>query len=114
MRIAGSIIVIGAVCSILLWVGCSSPKTKAALPDLPEVSMEKFLPAVRQKVQAAYDAVRANQNDPQANGRLGMLLHAHGQFETATVCYRRASALDPASFTWVYDLALAQNALGKN
>ncbi len=102
---------------LLFLIGCAAPKAEktAALPDLPKVATEKFLPRVRQEVDKAYQAAQANPNDAPANGRLGMILHAHGQFESAAVCYRRAAALDPSSsFNWLYSLALAQSAVGRN
>lgn len=89
---------------------CEQP---AALPTLPQVAFASFLPAIREGIQKAYTAVVANPQDPSANGKLGMVLHAHGQFEGAEVCYRRARALDPASFRWRYYLGVVQNAQGK-
>src|SRR5258708_2799217 len=107
---------LGLLVAPLLLFGCAAPKhdTPVALPDLPQVATGAFLPAVRQEMEKAYDAARARPQDPEANGHLGMVLHAHGQFEAAAVCYRRAMTFDPASFNWIYCLALAQDSLGKN
>src|SRR5258706_8136242 len=107
---------------LLICAGCSPPQagtgpkagSGVALPDIPQVSTEKFLPAVRQEVQKAYEAVRAQPNDAQANGRLGMVLHAHGQFEAAATCYRRAMGLDAASFSLGYYFTLTQAQLARN
>lgn len=97
-------------------MGCAPPTNDRAVapPDLPEVATGKFLPAVRQEVEKAYDVARSRPKDPESNGHLGMVLHAHGQFEAAAACYRRAIALDPSAFKWVYCLAKAQDSLGKN
>lgn len=73
-----------------------------ALPDLPELNMGNFLPAVRQQVQQAYAAARANPKNAEASGKLGMVLDAYEQYGSAAVCYRRAHLLDPGSFKWLF------------
>ncbi len=100
----------------LACAGCSSTwlRRAPALPPLPEVSAEKFLPAVRVQVEKALDHARANPGDAAANGRLGMVLQAHDQFGAAAVCYRRAHLLDSSSFEWLYYLGLTQAELGNN
>ncbi len=107
-------VILGALTLALVCCSCSSFRGTAALPDLQQLSMANFLPAVRERVQKAYDDARAHPKDPQANGKLGMVLHAHDQLESATVCYQRARLLAPDNFQWVYYLALVQAAVGKN
>jgi tetratricopeptide (TPR) repeat protein len=77
------------------------------LPDLPQIVLEHFLPGIRDKVQDAYNAAKANPHDALLNGRLGMVLQASDQAdEWAEACYRRAHLLDPTSFRWVYYLGI--------
>jgi len=100
----------------LFCAACSSGwfRRTPPLPELPQLSMDKFLPAVREQIEKAYQAVRAYPKDAAANGKLGMVLHAHDQYESAAVCYRRAHLLDHASFQWLYYLGIVQSAQGKN
>ena len=74
--------------------------------------MEQFTPAVRERMQQALDAVEARPRDPQANGRWGMVLHAHGQHQAAAVAYQRAHLLDTGKFDWLYFLGVVQAADG--
>ena len=87
--------------------------SRTPLPELPALSMEKFLPAIRQDVQTALDAAKARPNEAQANGRLGMVLHAYQQYAAAEVCYERAHRLDPREFRWLYYQATVLASQGK-
>jgi tetratricopeptide (TPR) repeat protein len=69
---------------------------------------------VREAMQKADDAARAQPKGADANGRLGMVLHAHQRFGAAEVCYRRALILDPRSFRWAYYLGVVQAEQGNN
>lgn len=75
------------------------------LPALPNLSLQNFLPAVREQVQKAYDAVVAHPRDSAANGELGMVLQAYSELQGAEVAYRRARLLAPSHFDWIYYLA---------
>jgi cytochrome c-type biogenesis protein CcmH/NrfG len=83
----------------LLAAACSS---HPPIPELPKIAATTFLPAVRQQVQQAYDDARQHPRDAAACGRLGMVLHAYEQYQSAAVCYRRASLLEPGSLRWTY------------
>ena len=82
------------------------------LPDLPQLSLERVAAPIRKQIQEAYDAVRSHQEDAPANGRLGMLLYAYQQNQSAGVFFERARAIDPQEFRWTYYLANVQAALG--
>ena len=79
-----------------------------SLPELPPLAYDKMLSTVRAEVQKAYDLVLAHPQDAAANGKLGMVLHAHDLPTEAEVCYRRAHLLDPSSFRWTYYLGIVQ------
>ena len=107
-----------AIIAILLVDGCSAPshpaRTEGDFPDLPRLIFANFRPQIREQVQQAYREVEARPKDPDANGRMGMLLHAFEQYESAELCYRRARILDPKRFQWAYYLGLTQAIDGKN
>src|ERR1700730_10717022 len=90
-----------AVAIVLLLNGCHSA---GPLPALPEISTPSFLSAIRPEVEAALAAARARPDDAAGAGRLGMVLQAHNQFETARHCYQRASLMEPRNFDWQYYL----------
>ena len=93
----------------LLLCACSR---RPDLPALPELRIETFQPSVRSEVEEAWASVKASPLDTAANGRLGMVLHAHEQFGAAKVMYQRARALDPKQFAWPYYLAHVEGSLG--
>jgi tetratricopeptide (TPR) repeat protein len=96
---------------VLLLSGCGS---RRSLPALPEVETSRFLSAVRQPIEQALADAKTKPIDPEANGRLGMVLHANGQLAAARVCYERAAILDPKRFDWAYYLGTAQLSDGKS
>jgi len=104
--------------AILLAGACSVPsrttRHSSDLPNLPRLTIANFRPQIRDQLQQAYRAVEAKPSEPEANGRLGMLLHAFEQYESAELCYRRARILDSNRFQWAYYLGLAQALEGKN
>ena len=81
---------------------------------MPRLIFANFRAQIREQVQQAYRDVEARPKDPDANGRLGMLLHAFEQYESAELCYRRARILDTKRFQWAYYLGLTQAIDGKN
>jgi len=104
--------------AILLAESCSVPSSSVRrdndLPGLPRLTIANFRPQVREQVQQAFQTVARNPRDAEANGRLGMLLHAFEQFESAAICYRRAQILDSRRFPWAYYLGLSLAMAGKN
>jgi tetratricopeptide (TPR) repeat protein len=110
--------------AILLVAACGGPSHSAhheeqvpdeeQLPGLPRLAIDSFRPRIRDQVQQAYREVEAKPRDPDANGRMGMLLHAFEQYESAEIGYRRARILDLNSFRWAYYLGLVQAIDGKN
>lgn len=84
-----------------------------SLPDLPRLEMGNFLPAIRQQVQEAYTAARVNPKDAHGSGKLGMVLDAYEQYQSAAICYRRAHLLDPESFRWLFYLGWVQAVQGQ-
>jgi tetratricopeptide (TPR) repeat protein len=100
--------------AILLVTACSVPhRHDDGFPGLPQLTIANFRPQIRDQVQQAYREVEAKPRDADANGRMGMLLHAFEQTESAEICYRRARILEPSRFQWAYYLGLTQAINGK-
>ncbi len=97
--------------ALICW-GCASERAEP-LPEIPKLETEKFLPAIREEIRKAEEAARNRPQDAAASGKLGMILHAHGQNGAAEVCYQRAQQLDRRSFRWLYGLSLVQTSQGK-
>jgi type IV pilus biogenesis/stability protein PilW len=85
----------------------------SSLPELPQLDLADFPSVIREQVQEAYDAARANSRDAKASGKLGMLLDLYKRRESAAICYARAHQLDPGAFGWLYYLGSLQSAQGK-
>jgi tetratricopeptide (TPR) repeat protein len=82
------------------------------VPDLPVIDVRNFLPAIRQQVEEARASAETHPKDPEATGKLGMLLDAYEQYAAAATCYRRAHLLEPGAFRWLFYLGWIQAAQG--
>ena len=91
-----------ALLAVATLAGCGgeAPGTIEPLPPLPRVDIARFEPAVREQVGARWTRLEAAPRDPDANGRVAMLLHAYGWLDAAAICYLRAARLDPRSHRW--------------
>lgn len=88
-------------------------KAQAPLPELPEIILDNFGPAIREQVKQADAEARKNPRHAEAVGRLGMALQTYEQHELAAICYERAHRLAPTEPKWVYYLGVCQAALGR-
>src|SRR5207249_6005709 len=92
-----------------IWFGRARAAEQAeSLPELTQLAFDEMLPPLRAAVQKAYDEVRAHPQHAEANGKLGMILHANNFPAQAEIFYRRARLLNPTSLRWTYYLALVQ------
>ena len=70
-------------------------------------------PQVGNLVEAALAEIQTDQNDAEAWGHLGMVLHVHGLHQRAVESYARAARLnpnsDPQGYRWFYLAALASS-----
>jgi superkiller protein 3 len=101
-------------CFLGLLLVCAACSRAPKLPELQKPDTSRFLPSIREPIEKAWAEAAAKPNDAAANGRLGMVLHAHEQHEAAEIAYQRAHLLDPKSFEWIYYLGVVQAAQGKN
>src|SRR6185436_9114230 len=79
--------------------GCSATRS---LPELPQLDIERFQGEVKKAIAGEAAQAKANPRDAYRTLRLGMVLHAHDQFQAAAQCYSRAYALDPKRFDTLY------------
>jgi tetratricopeptide (TPR) repeat protein len=79
---------------------------------LPELSIAHLPEAVRIEIKEAYDRARRTPNEATAVGRLGMLLQAHDQHQSARSCYEVAATLAPRVLSWTYLLGVETATLG--
>jgi tetratricopeptide (TPR) repeat protein len=84
------------------------------LPALPSVDTAGFSPAVREQFQEAIKHVQAHPEQPESNGKLGMLLHAYDRLEPALICYQRAAELQPQDYRWPYYTGVVHAASSRN
>jgi tetratricopeptide (TPR) repeat protein len=88
--------------------------TAPALPQLPVVDLARFQGEIRKAIEQASTEATANPADGSRVLRLGMILHAHDQFQAAAQCYARAHALDPTRFEAPYYWGQALASLGES
>ena len=82
-----------------------------SLPPIPKLPLEALEPPARAAIEQTLKTVEETPRDAERNGRLGMLLYANEQYESAEACFERAQALAPAEARWPYYLGKAQSNL---
>jgi tetratricopeptide (TPR) repeat protein len=108
MRLAASLFALALASTVPAGARHAEP-----LPELPPLQLDHMFPIVRRQIQQAYARARAQPADPDASGRLAMILDAYQQYAAAAVCYRRAHLLKPSSFPWLYDLGYVEMKQGQ-
>lgn len=68
----------------------------------PAVDTQALHPLVAETIETAAEEVRRDNRSPEAWGRLGMVLVAHGFMDNARTCFSRAFELSPVNFKWPY------------
>ena len=82
-------------------------------PPLPTLNTATLRVQVQRAIDEAQRAATAAPADAAKTLRLGMILQAHGQIQTALACYQRAHALDAQRFDTLYYLGFALAANGQ-
>ena len=105
----GVVVVVAA-----LMISCSQepPPEAAVAPPLP-ADMSTFDAAIAEQINAEVEALRRDPHDATRWRELGMLYHAHDQFDLAIECYRQSLALAADNAQTHYYLALAENRRGR-
>ena len=101
--------IVAGLLPIVIVAACSSPNSPVLQP-IPELNIDDMSSSIRDQFDAGIANLRADEDQPEANGKLGMLFDAYSRFEEAEVFYGRARFLDPDVFRWTYlhGQALAQ------
>ena len=104
-----------AILSVSFPLASFLPAQNEPLPPVPDLvpRLDEFDATIRKQIRDAGERIRLDPRDAEANGRMGMLLHAHQRYEFAEPFYLRARILDPGSFSWAYYLGIIQGRLGK-
>ena len=97
-----------------LMISCSQePWPEAAVaPPLP-ADMSTFDAAIAEQIDAEVEALHRDPHDATRWRELGMLYHAHDQFDLAVECYRQSLALAADNAQTHYYLALAEHRRGR-
>ena len=104
-----------AVAITAFLAGCrGGVEEEGRLPPIPEPRLEAMAPEARELIGEARKRTLANPGRADANGRLGMALHAYDLRQESIACYQRAAAFDPQDLRWPYYLGTVQLELGNN
>jgi tetratricopeptide (TPR) repeat protein len=104
-----------AVIVLVAWLSTpiASQSTDPRQAALPRLTLDVLPPVVRHRIERIYEDARARPEDASAAGRLGMVLHAYEQYQSADAAYQRARRLDGESFPWAYLHGLVQTRLAQ-
>lgn len=86
---------------VLAWPGCGDEPAAGSGPVVTEEQLASLEPAFRAALEAARRELRTRPNDPEAHGRVAMLLHAYGLPEAAASSYADAQELAPDDPRWL-------------
>lgn len=78
----------------------------------PKIAVESYGEESRRQIREALEEARSRPNDAVVAGRLGMILHAYEEYESAETCYGRALQLAP-DLKWAYLQGLIKVRLGQ-
>ncbi|NOT29203.1 MAG: tetratricopeptide repeat protein, partial [Planctomycetes bacterium] len=93
----------------LLWLRARGARAEIVVPD--PLTPEMLAP-VRDALTSARRTVLESPDSAAAWGGFAEVCDAHHLYPEAELAYRRASALDPRDFRWVYGLALVRDFMG--
>ncbi len=107
--------------AFLLVLGLSftvSLVTPAAVEDLPPIPdlapwKDEFEARAWEQIEAAANRLGSEPKSAEANGKLGMILHAHKRYKLAEALYLRAHLLVSDHYPWAYYLGVVRVPMGK-
>lgn len=92
--------VLVAFAACLAWQGCGEGLAERLGPAVTDEQLASLEPAARTALESTHEAARTRPRDPEAQGRLAMLLHAYGFLDAAASSYENAQALTPDDARW--------------
>jgi tetratricopeptide (TPR) repeat protein len=90
------------LCAFTVGLALVPAVVTAQAPPLPPLPLHAYPEPARKAVTPLYAAAVARPDDASAAGALGRALHAWDQLDDAHAAYRRAQALAPQGFDWIY------------
>ena len=100
------------IAAALLSAACTGQPSPPEAPPLPEIRLDQFKGPVRAEAQSLLTRLGATPEDAQLNGRLGMLLDAYQQLDSARILYQRARVFEPGALGWNYLLGVLESNAG--
>ena len=97
------------ICAALLSAACIGQPSRPEAPPLPEIRLDQFKGPVLAEAQSLLARLETTPEDAQLNGRLGMLLDAYQQLDSARILYQRARVFDPGALGWTYLLGVVES-----
>ena len=96
-------------------VSVGVPAPAEELPPVADLAplKDEFDATAWEQIEAAVNRLRSEPKSAEANGRLGMILHAHERYKPAEPLYHRSHLLDPGHYPWAYYLGVVRVPLGK-
>ena len=82
-----------------------------ARAEMITIDTSAFEQAVRSLIEISIAQVQERQQDAEAWGQLGEVLHAHGIYVEAIESYEHAVHLNPKEYRWFYLAALASSGI---
>ncbi len=107
------LLILTATLALGALAGCGQGARVSDLPPVPEIDTERYLPVIQQQLTTAMTRVEKSPGKAEANGKLGMLLYAYEQYDSAAIMFDRAGALKPRAFEWHYLSGRAKAELGQ-
>ncbi|MCE2456152.1 MAG: tetratricopeptide repeat protein [Gemmatimonadetes bacterium] len=89
-----------ALAACLAWQGCREGPGERSGPAVTDEQLASLEPSARTALESAREALQRRSEDPEAHGRLAMLLHAYGFLDAAASSYGNAQALAPDNARW--------------
>ena len=95
-------------------VSFATPAPVEELPPVPDPAPWKgeFDARAWEQIEAAANRLRSEPKSAEANGKLGMILHAHERYKLAEPLYLRSHLLAPDHYPWAYYLGAVRVPLG--
>ena len=92
-----------------------TPAPAEGLPPVPDLAplKDEFGATAREQIDTAVSRLSSEPESAEANGRLGMILHAHERYKLAEPLYLRSHLLAPGHYPWAYYLGVVRVPLGK-
>ena len=111
-RDATAVLLILGLISMVRFV---NPAPIEKLPPVPDLTSwkDEFDATAWEQIEAAVNRLRSEPKAAEANGRLGMILHAHERYKLAEPLYLRSHLLAPDHYPWVYYLGVVRVPLGQ-